>query len=46
MAEDKRSIVIPTSFPRSLFSVSFSLTMEAEKRDPGNEVVVILITNF
>ena len=30
-----------TSFPGSLFSASivvFSTTMEAEKRDPGNEV--------
>ena len=27
-----------TSFPGSLFSASIVVTMEAEKRDPGNEV--------
>ena len=37
-----RPLVSPTSFPGSLFSASIvvSTTMEAEKRDPGNEVVV------
>ena len=31
---------MPTSFPGSLFSASIVVeTMEAEKRDPGNEVV-------
>ena len=34
---------VPTSFPRSLFSASIVVeTMEAEKRDPGNEVDDVL----
>ena len=38
-----RSYKIPTSFPGSLFSASIVVeTMEAEKRDPGNEVDKIL----
>ena len=35
----------PTSFPGSLFSVSIVVeTMEAEKRDPGNEVGYNLVS--
>ena len=42
-----KAMISPTSFPGSLFSAAivvekslFSTTMEAEKRDPGNEVVI------
>ena len=36
----------PTSFPKSLFSASIavSTTVEAEKRDPGNEVAEVAWT--
>ena len=43
-----QTVQVPTSFPGSLFSSSslFQRPREEEKRDPGNEVVWVLIVSI
>ena len=36
-------IILTTSFPGFLFSASIVDEMEAEKRDPGNEAVILTV---